>query len=93
MRKFVSCALLLGMLCGILSVGTSAFMVADGLDISYAAALESMVLLKNENDALPLTATDKIALFGEGQIERIVTPEEFIQVYGNRNFLDFFGEL
>lgn len=36
---------------------------------------------------------DHIMVFGEGQIERIVTPEEFIQVYGNRNFIDFFGEL
>ena len=36
---------------------------------------------------------DHIMVFGEGQMERIVTPEVFIQVYGNRNFLDFFGEL
>lgn len=36
---------------------------------------------------------DHIMVFGETRIERIVTPEEFIQVYGNRNFIDFFGEL
>ena len=36
---------------------------------------------------------DHIMVFGERQMERIVTPEEFIQVYGNRNFIDFFGEL
>ena len=33
---------------------------------------------------------EHIMVFGDGQIERIVTPEEFIQVYGNRNFIDFF---
>jgi|GEM_PF-118596 len=46
----------------------SAYAVSDGAEKSYAAATESMVLLKNENGALPLTATDKIALFGEGQV-------------------------
>ena len=47
---------------------TSAYTVADGASVSYAAASESMVLLKNENRALPLTKSDKIAIFGEGQV-------------------------
>ena len=34
-----------------------------------------------------------IMVFGEGQIERIVTPEEFVRIYGNRDYINFFGEL
>ena len=51
-----------------LAVTASAFTVSDGSDISYMAASESMILLKNENNALPLTSTDKIAIFGAGQV-------------------------
>ena len=47
---------------------SNAFVVTDGADTSYTAASESMVLLKNDNDALPLKNTDKIAIFGEGQV-------------------------
>ncbi len=47
---------------------TSAYFVSDGDDASYVAAAEAMVLLKNDNSALPLTSTDKIAVFGEGQV-------------------------
>ncbi len=58
-------------LCLLISAGTlaaSAYAVSDGAEKSYAAATEGMVLLRNEDKALPLTATDKIALFGEGQV-------------------------
>jgi len=51
-----------------LPVSALALSVSDGADLSYAAAAESMVLLKNDNKALPLTSEDKVALFGEGQI-------------------------
>lgn len=44
------------------------YAVTDGADVSYAAASEAMVLLKNENNALPLTSSDKIAIFGNGQV-------------------------
>ena len=52
----------------LLAVTAGAFTVSDGSDVSYTAASESMILLKNENNALPLTSTDKIAIFGEGQV-------------------------
>ena len=39
--------------------------------IAYEAAVEGMVLLKNENSALPLNKESKIALFGTAQIETI----------------------
>lgn len=44
------------------------YSVAQREQISGGAASEAMVLLKNENSALPLTSVDKIALFGEGQV-------------------------
>jgi len=39
--------------------------------IAYEAAVEGMVLLKNENSTLPLNKESKIALFGTAQIETI----------------------
>ena len=45
-----------------------AYSVPDGEDVAYEAAAESMVLLRNEKNALPLTSKDKVALFGEGQV-------------------------
>ena len=39
-------------------------MSADKLELAKEAALESMVLLKNENNALPLKSTTKIAFIG-----------------------------
>lgn len=38
----------------------------DSLSISRAAASEGMVLLKNEDGALPLTYDDKVAVIGDG---------------------------
>ena len=55
------------LLCALTFV-VNAFVVTDGADTSYTAASESMVLLKNDNDALPLKKNDKIAIFGEGQV-------------------------
>ena len=41
------------------------------IDLSRRAATEGMVLLKNENNALPLKKGEKIALFGKATIEYI----------------------
>ena len=41
------------------------------IDLSRKAATEGMVLLKNENNALPLKKGEKIALFGKATIEYI----------------------
>ncbi len=41
------------------------------IDLSRKAATEGMVLLKNENNALPLKKAEKIALFGKATIEYI----------------------
>ena len=56
------------LLCVIFTFSSMAFTVDDGADVSFSAASEAMVLLKNESNALPLTSSDKIAIFGEGQI-------------------------
>ncbi|HIP92360.1 MAG TPA: beta-glucosidase, partial [Thermotoga sp.] len=40
-------------------------------EIAYEAAVEGMVLLKNENETLPLSKKAKVALFGTAQIETI----------------------
>lgn len=66
--KFWALLLSLCMLMAATVIPSSAYAEADGAEKAYAAATEAMVLLKNENNALPLTSTDKIALFGEGQI-------------------------
>lgn len=68
LRTFVCIILALTLMCSVLPICGSAYYVSDGADKSYAAACEAMVLLKNENNALPLTSTDKIAVFGEGQV-------------------------
>ena len=41
------------------------------ISLSKEAATEGMVLLKNENNALPLKKGEKIALFGKATIEYI----------------------
>ena len=64
-KRFILSMIILSVL---FATVASAITVSDGSEISYTAASESMVLLKNENNALPLTSTDKIAIFGEGQV-------------------------
>ena len=41
------------------------------IEISKNAALESMVLVKNENKTLPLAQGSKIALFGKGTVDYV----------------------
>ncbi|MBQ4151114.1 MAG: glycoside hydrolase family 3 C-terminal domain-containing protein [Clostridia bacterium] len=67
-RALISIMLVALLVCSVLPFTASAYVVSDGADKSYAAATEAMVLLKNENNALPLTSTDRIAIFGEGQV-------------------------
>ena len=43
----------------------------EHINLSREAATEGMVLLKNINNALPLTKGDKVALFGKATIEYI----------------------
>lgn len=66
MKKLISVflSLLLGSAMMLLP---QAYAIPENADLAEAAADESLVLLKNEREALPLTAADKIALFGEGQ--------------------------
>ena len=66
--RLFSMILIVSLLCGILPLSGNAYTVSDGPSVSYEAAKESMVLLKNDNRALPLTSKDKIAIFGEGQV-------------------------
>ena len=67
-KALISIMLVALLVCSVLPFTASAYVVSDGADKSYAAATEAMVLLKNENNALPLTSTDRIAIFGEGQV-------------------------
>lgn len=66
--KKIFCVLFAVLAALTLSPCVYAYGVPDGAEASYTAASEATVLLKNENNALPLTSTDKIALFGEGQV-------------------------
>ncbi len=67
-KALISIMLAAMLMCSLLSFGANAYSTSDGADKSYAAASEALVLLKNENSALPLTSTDKIAIFGDGQV-------------------------
>ncbi len=67
-RALISIFLVAILVCSVLPIAGSAYAASDGADKSYAAASEAMVLLKNENNALPLTSSDKIAIFGDGQV-------------------------
>ena len=49
----------------------------NGQKVSRALGDEGIVLLKNENNALPLKKGDSVALFGEGQHLRLYTAEDF----------------
>lgn len=66
--RLVPLFLLCAFLAGTLIMPSGAYTLSNSADISYAAAKETMVLLKNDHAALPLTSNDKIALFGEGQV-------------------------
>lgn len=67
-RAFICLLIAVLLVCSLLPISSSAYAVLDGADKSFAAASEALVLLKNDNKALPLTPTDKIAVFGEGQV-------------------------
>lgn len=49
----------------------------NGKDVSRALGDEGLVLLKNDNNALPLQKGESVALFGEGQHLRLYTAEDF----------------
>ncbi len=66
--RLLSCLLAIGMTIPSLCFTALGYTVSDGASASYAAATEGMVLLKNDRKALPLKSTDKIAVFGEGQV-------------------------
>lgn len=66
--RLLSTLLCIFMLIPSFSFTAFGYAVPDGASASYTAAVEGMVLLKNDKDALPLKSTDKIAVFGEGQV-------------------------
>ena len=59
------------------SVRVSAKADENGKDVARAIGDEGLVLLKNENSALPLKKGEKIALLGEGQYLRLYSAEDF----------------
>ena len=67
-RAFLAALLAALLVCSVLPLTAGAYAEPDGAEKAYAAAAEALVLLKNENRALPLTSADKIAVFGEGQV-------------------------
>lgn len=56
------------MLLTALPINAFAYEHQSHVDLALEAVHEGIVLLKNENNALPLAKGEKIALFGEGQI-------------------------
>ena len=74
MKRVISLALIAALLCGAApgSFTGSLPAVADSapgnIELSRQVATEGMVLLKNDNSALPLPKGEKVALFGEGQL-------------------------
>ena len=60
-----------------LNVKVTAKADENGKAVSQALGDEGIVLLKNENDALPLEKGASVALFGEGQYLRLYTADDF----------------
>lgn len=52
---------------------------------AYEAALEGIVLLKNENDILPLKPNCRLSLFGEGSKEFYITGKQSSRVFTDRH--------
>ena len=52
---------------------------------AYEAALEGIVLLKNENSTLPLKRECKISLFGKGSTEFYITGKQSSRVFTDRH--------
>ena len=76
-KRMVSLVLSAALLCGVVpgtltgplpAVAESA---PGNIELSRQVATEGMVLLQNENSALPLPKGEKVALFGNGQIDFI----------------------
>ena len=73
-KRVVSLALSAALLCGTVPGSLTAGIPAvaesapGNIELSRQVATEGMVLLQNENSALPLPNGEKVALFGEGQI-------------------------
>ena len=51
---------------------------AEHIALSRKAAGEGMVLVKNENDTLPLAKGTKVALFGKGTIDYVKAAAEAV---------------
>ncbi|MCI8360513.1 MAG: carbohydrate-binding protein [Clostridiales bacterium] len=74
-KRVISLALSAALLCGVAPGFVTGPLpaVADSapgnIELSRKVATEGMVLLKNDNGALPLPEGEKIALFGKGQID------------------------
>lgn len=83
-RLIAALLLTAAMLFGLSAVPMTAAAAADGADeipasaaerakLSRAAAAEGQVLLRNENEALPLQKGEQVAVFGGWQINYIAT--------------------
>ncbi len=77
-KKILAVALVAVMLLSALPVSATVdYEHTDHTDLALAAVTEGIVLLKNDNQALPLGQKEGIALFGNGQIYAASTTEGY----------------
>ena len=76
--KILTLALILSLTVGVLSgISVSAVADSNGSGVARALSDEGIVMLKNENNALPLKNGANVAIFGEGQHLRLYTATDF----------------
>ena len=91
MKKKIT-SLLLATTITVSTMTFSSFSAAEAISSTAAAnliAAEGIVLLKNENNALPLQKGAKIALFGEGQVDRYQWGENIDSLTRQAGFVAF----
>ena len=88
-KKIISIILTLSLLTGLiisLPVSAGALYYSQGQKIARAITDEGLVLLKNENGALPIKAGSSVALFGEAQK---LVPNTFQDVWSMRGYIPY----
>ena len=67
-KSLISLFIAITLLIGALPISAAAYEHTEHTNLALLAVTEGIVLLKNDNNALPLNKNEKVALFGGGQI-------------------------